>query len=92
MSEYLNHFRLSKAPFSTTPDPVFAFATREHQLALAKIAYYTEERRGMFLLMGEVGTGKTTISHLTLNRWRSDPDRFIAAWSSPRFVESRLRV
>jgi general secretion pathway protein A len=79
MTDYIAHFGLSKAPFSTTPDPAFAFATREHKQALAKIAYYTEERRGMFLLLGEVGTGKTTISQLTINRWRSEPDRFIAS-------------
>ena len=41
---YLAHFGLERSPFSTTPDPAFAFATREHKAALAKIAYYTEER------------------------------------------------
>lgn len=95
MTDYLAHFGLSRAPFSTTPDPSFAFATREHQLALAKIAYYTEERRGMFLLMGEVGTGKTTISQLSLNRWRDDPERFIAAHitdPSPRSPAAFMRL
>ena len=95
MTDYLAHFGLSKAPFSTTPDPLFAFATREHRQALAKIAYYTEERRGMFLLMGEVGTGKTTISQLTINRWRSEPDRFVAAHvtdPSPRSPAAFLRL
>lgn len=95
MTDYLTHFGLSRAPFATTPDPSFAFATREHQLALAKIAYYTEERRGMFLLMGEVGTGKTTISQLSLNRWRDDPERFIAAHitdPSPRSPAAFMRL
>src|SRR6516162_1304858 len=95
MTDYLAHFGLSQAPFSTTPDPLFAFATREHRQALAKIAYYTEERRGMFLLMGEVGTGKTTISQLTINRWRSEPDRFVAAHvtdPSPRTPAAFLRL
>jgi general secretion pathway protein A len=95
MSEYLAHFGLKKAPFSTTPDPAFAFATREHKQALAKIAYYTEERRGIFLLLGEVGTGKTTISQLTINRWRSEPDRFIASHitdPSPRTPAAFLRL
>ena len=31
MSDYIAHFGLKKAPFSTTPDPAFAFATREHR-------------------------------------------------------------
>jgi general secretion pathway protein A len=95
MTDYLNHFALTKAPFATTPDPAFAFATREHRQALAKIAYYTEERRGMFLLLGEVGTGKTTISQLTINRWRSEPERFIASHitdPSPRTPAAFLRL
>ena len=33
---YLAHFGLICAPFSTTPDPAFAYATKEHQLAIAK--------------------------------------------------------
>jgi general secretion pathway protein A len=95
MTDYLEHFGLKKAPFSTTPDPGFAFATREHKQALAKIAYYTEERRGIFLLMGEVGTGKTTISQLSINRWRGEPDRFIASHvtdPSPRTPAAFLRL
>src|SRR5215831_14057355 len=95
MPEYLELFGLNKAPFATTPDPAFAFATREHRQALAKIAYYTEERRGIFLLMGEIGTGKTTISQLSINRWRAEPERFIASHitdPSPRTPAAFLRL
>lgn len=95
MTDYLTHFKLTQAPFASTPDPAFAYATREHRQALAKIAYYTEERRGLFLLMGEIGTGKTTISQLTLNRWRSEPERFVAAHitdPSPRTPAAFLRL
>ena len=70
-------------------------ATREHRQALAKIAYYTEEQRGLFLMMGDIGTGKTTISQLTLNRWRAEPDRFVAAHitdPSPRTPAAFLRL
>ena len=77
--DFLSHFGLTLAPFATTPDPRFAYATREHHQALSKIAYYTEERRGIFLLTGAIGTGKTTISQLALNGWRAQPDKFVAA-------------
>jgi general secretion pathway protein A len=95
MSHYLEFFGLSKAPFSTTPDPTFAYATREHKQALAKIAYYTEERRGIFLLLGAIGTGKTTISQLSINRWRSEPDKFVTSHitdPSPRTQAAFLRL
>lgn len=77
--DYLKHFGLREAPFSTTPDPRFAYATREHEMALSKIGYYMDERRGLFLLTGEIGTGKTTISQLLLNTWRAEPDKYLVA-------------
>ena len=88
-------FGLERSPFSTTPDPAFAYATREHKAALAKIAYYVEERRGIFLLMGQIGTGKTTISQLALNGWRGQSERFIATHitdPSPRTPAAFMRL
>lgn len=93
--DYLSHFGLKLAPFATTPDPRFAYATREHRQALSKIAYYTEERRGIFLLTGAIGTGKTTISQLALNGWRAQADKFLAAHvtdPSPRTEAAFLRL
>lgn len=93
--DYLSHFGLKLSPFATTPDPRFAYATREHKQALAKIAYYTEERRGIFLLTGAIGTGKTTISQLAMNAWRDRPGQFIAAHitdPSPRTEAAFLRL
>jgi general secretion pathway protein A len=80
---YLNHFGLKRAPFSTSPDPQFAYATREHQLSVAKIQYAVEERQGIFLLQGEVGTGKTTISQFMLNNWRDDKSMAVAHITNP---------
>ena len=93
--DYLSHFGLTLAPFSTTPDPRFAYATREHRQALSKIAYYTEERRGIFLLTGQIGTGKTTISQLAMNGWRERPAQFVATHitdPSPRTEAGFLRL
>ena len=83
MSGYLSHFGLKRAPFSTTPDPEFAYATREHQLAIAKIQYVVDERQGFFLLQGDNGTGKTTISEFLLNNWREDKALAIAYLPNP---------
>jgi general secretion pathway protein A len=80
---YLSHFRLKRTPFSTTPDPAFAYATREHQLAVAKIQYAVEEHQGIFLLQGEIGTGKTTVAQFMLNNWRQDPTMAVAHITNP---------
>lgn len=83
MTGYLTHFKLRRAPFGTTPDPAFAFATREHQLSVAKIQYAVEERQGIFLLQGEIGTGKTTVSQFMLNNWREDGSMLVAHIVNP---------
>lgn len=58
---YLEHFGLSRKPFSKTPDPEFLFQSRQHAEALARLSHALEERE-VAVLTGEVGTGKTTLS------------------------------
>ncbi len=83
MGGYLDHFGLKCAPFSTTPDPSFAYATREHQLAVAKIQYSVEERQGIFLLQGDPGCGKTTVSQFMMNAWRDDEGMVVTYITNP---------
>lgn len=83
MAGYLEHFGLRAAPFTASPDPQFAYATREHQLAVAKIQYAVEERQGIFLLQGEIGSGKTTISQFMLNEWRGEKSLSVAHITNP---------
>jgi general secretion pathway protein A len=83
LSGYLEHFGLKLVPFRTTPDPAFAYATREHQLAVAKIQYSVEEHQGIFLLQGEIGCGKTTVSQFMLNAWRDDDSMAVAYITNP---------
>lgn len=59
-------FGMHGNPFSTTPDPQFAYETREHRLALTKLLYSVQERMGLFLMRGDLGTGKTTLSRFLL--------------------------
>jgi len=79
MSLYLKHFGLRVSPFTTSPDPEFAYQTREHQLAVTKVAYSVEEQRGLFLLTGPIGSGKTTVAELLVSNWDEQPDRYSVA-------------
>ena len=72
---YETHFKLKEQPFSTQPDPRFAFETREHQIALAKIGYAADQRKGLAVLTGQVGTGKTTIANRLVSAWAEDPTK-----------------
>jgi general secretion pathway protein A len=65
---YCKHFGFSKKPFDVTPDHRFLYLTHEHREALASIMYGIKERRGFTVLVGEAGTGKTTLLRATLSR------------------------
>lgn len=63
---YLQHFSFEQLPFRNTPDPRFFFETPRHNEALANLIYAVEQRRGFVLLSGEIGSGKTLVTHLLL--------------------------
>jgi general secretion pathway protein A len=63
---YTNFFGFHKKPFNVTPDPDVLYMSRYHQEALASIIYGIRERRGFITIVGEVGTGKTTLLNATL--------------------------
>lgn len=58
---YLEHFGLTRFPFSIAPDPDFLYLTQAHQDALAHLHYAFAGSGGLVCLTGEVGTGKTTV-------------------------------
>ncbi len=51
-----------KEPFSTSPDPEFFYLTREHDMALTNILIDLRLKRGLTVIFGDIGTGKTTLS------------------------------
>lgn len=65
-------------PFGTQPNPRFAFPSTEHQIAVAKMRYAADQKRGLALLMGMVGTGKTTIANQLQRTWGEDPSKVMA--------------
>jgi len=65
---YERHFGLKRAPFAVTPDPAFLYESASHRHALAALVYGVRERRGFTCLVGEVGTGKSTIIRALLDR------------------------
>jgi general secretion pathway protein A len=65
---YETHFGLRIKPFAVTPNPRFLYPARSHREALAALIYGVKQRRGFICLVGEVGTGKTTLLRALLER------------------------
>jgi len=64
---YKSFFGLKKNPFNVNPDPSYLYLTSQTRRTLDELTYGIENRKGLMLLTGEAGTGKTTlVNHLLL--------------------------
>jgi general secretion pathway protein A len=65
---YEQFYGFSERPFDLTPDPRYLVATDIHREALSNLEYAILSRKGITLLVGEAGTGKTTVIRAAIER------------------------
>lgn len=65
---YLQSFGLREKPFALSPDPRYLFLAESHREALAHLLYGVDQGEGFIAVVGEVGTGKTTLCRTLLQR------------------------
>lgn len=65
---YKEFYGLEDSPFTLTPDPRFIVFTPSYNEVLASLYYGLENAKGLIVLTGEVGTGKTTALRWILRR------------------------
>jgi general secretion pathway protein A len=69
---YERFYGLHERPFELTPNPRYLFLSPRHTEALTMLEYGTSRRNGLTLLIGEAGTGKTTLVYAALERQRAE--------------------
>ena len=74
---YYSVLNLQKEPFSTSPDPEFFYRSQEHTTALRRLEIAIRLRRGLSLILGDVGTGKTTLSRALFQSFSKEEDDYI---------------
>ena len=65
---YNNFYHLNALPFENTADPRFFYDSEQHREALAAIEYTIRMRKGIVLVTGEIGSGKTTVGRMMCQR------------------------
>ena len=69
---YERFFSLDASPFVLTPDPRFLFRSRGHHDILTSLLYGIASQKGIMALIGDVGTGKTTLCRALLQELPKD--------------------
>lgn len=74
---YYRVLNLNKEPFSTSPDPDFFYHSRDHATALKRLEIAIRLKRGLSLVLGDVGAGKTTLSRALVQCFANEQDDFV---------------
>lgn len=72
--DYFRILKLNKEPFSNSPDPDFFFHSQQHVECLQRIELSLRLRRGLSVVIGDVGTGKTTLCRQLIRKFAGDED------------------
>lgn len=70
--DYYRILNLNSEPFSNSPDPDFFFQSVQHAECLQKLEISLRLRRGLNVVIGDVGAGKTTLSRLLIRKFTED--------------------
>ena len=95
---YFSTLGLTKEPFSNSPDPEFFFESNEHKAALIRLLVEIRLRRGLSVILGDVGVGKTTLSRKLFQMLKERTDILFymildpTAQSEELFLESLVRT
>lgn len=82
---YYKILGFEKEPFSTSPDPNYFYLSREHEQALTNTLIELRLRRGLSVVLGDIGTGKTTLSRKLIQELKERPDVIFHIVLDPSF-------
>ncbi len=86
---YEHFFGLRERPFELSPNPRFLLLTTRHAEALSTLEYGITGRKGLTLILGEAGTGKTTVIRTALQKWES-AGHLVAYVNNPTLTRSEF--
>jgi general secretion pathway protein A len=87
---YFNVLGFDKEPFSTSPDPDFFYLSHEHETALTKLLIELRLKRGLSVILGDVGTGKTSLSRKLIQELNDREDIVFHIILDPSFDNETL--
>lgn len=94
---YLEHYGLEREPFSNAPDARFYYNSDQHSQALLRLMYAVDSNKGLAVLVGGVGTGKTTLARRMLDnlpeeRYESSLLVMVHSGITPEWILTRIAM
>ena len=74
---FLQYWGLKQPPFNNVPSETSFFRSSQHEEAFSRLKYVIEYRKGVALLTGDVGCGKTTVAKALQHSLNSDKYQFL---------------
>jgi general secretion pathway protein A len=69
---YLEFYELSQEPFSNAPVSRFYYSSAQHAQALMRLMHSVQSMKGLAILVGDIGAGKTTLARRMLDNLPED--------------------
>ncbi|MFP6581059.1 MAG: AAA family ATPase [Candidatus Hydrogenedentota bacterium] len=96
---HLKGFGLTEQPFAPTADPDYFYASRDHKTCLFQLWSTIDERHGIAVVLGNYGTGKTTLLRKLMTGMATDPEKYntavigspIPSWTSFSLLEAIIQ-
>ncbi len=94
---YLDHYGLDREPFSNAPDARFYYDSEHHSRALLRLMYSVDSNKGLAVLVGGVGTGKTTLARRMLDnlpeeKYESSLLVMVHSGITPEWIVTRIAL
>ncbi len=94
---YIEHYSLEREPFSNAPDARFYFNSEQHEQALLRLMHAVNSNKGLAVLVGGVGTGKTTLARRMLDslpedRYESSLLVMVHSGITPEWIVTRIAM
>ncbi len=92
---YTDYFNFDREPFSNAPNDKFYFDSEQHNQALLRLKYSVDSNKGLAVLIGGIGTGKTTLARkmldqLPIDKYESSLLVMIHSAITPDWILSRI--